>query len=66
MSGYWDRGRVLRRLARLILMAQDRQFMPPLKQLARELDCCEKTVRRYLRALEEVGVPVRWRKVDAA
>lgn len=57
-----QRERIVYRLAMLLLYTNRRRYAPSLKCLARGLGCSERTVRRYLDALERVGWPMpKWR-----
>lgn len=61
------RGDVAARLLRLMWLLAGERWLPPLPQLARELEVHERTIRRYLAVLETappfpapfVGVPPR-------
>lgn len=61
------RGDVAARLLRLMWLLAGERWLPPLQQLARELEVHQRTVRRYLAVLETappfpapfVGVPPR-------
>jgi predicted DNA-binding transcriptional regulator YafY len=55
-QGWKGRIAIAIRLATLIRMAQACRWLPPLRQLARELGVCERTVKRDLEALEAARV----------
>lgn len=54
-----------RRLAALILVAQNARRLPNIEQLAREHGVSERTIWRDLLAIETV-IPLRWRSERAA
>lgn len=55
-----DHYTLVRRMARLVVLAHGcKGYLPPISELARDLGVCQRTVYRYLAALEDEGVPVR-------
>lgn len=62
MADESSRGRIVRRLAMLLLYTNRRRYAPDLTVLARGLQVSERTLRRDLAALEEAGWPMPiWR-----
>lgn len=61
--GLKRRLRSIMRLIELLDMCRDgRRYMPSLPELAKQLGCHQRTVRRDLEALEAVGIDVpKWR-----
>lgn len=63
------RDRVARRVVALILRLQGHRYMPPLRALVDHLGVSERTVCRYLDAIEQAGWPLPrrgWHKSEAA
>lgn len=53
-----NRRKMTVRLVRLMALCHTRRTLPTLQDMARELGCCQKTVRRDLEAFEEAHIPV--------
>lgn len=60
-----SRTRLVRRLAALVVLAQESRYLPSLVRLADEHQCSTRTIRRDLEAIEAV-LPVRWRAKESA
>ncbi len=63
------RDRVARRVVALIRLLQGHRYMPPLRELVDCLGVSERTVCRYLDAIEQAGWPMPkrgWHKSEAA
>lgn len=58
MTGPDNRGRIVYRLARLMVLCQSYRYLPTLDQMAGQLKANTRTIRRDLAALEYAGVPV--------
>jgi predicted DNA-binding transcriptional regulator YafY len=52
------RDRLIKRLARLMVLCQSRRHLPPFAVLSRQLGVSERTLMRDLAALSDAGFPV--------
>ena len=63
------RDRVARRIVTLIRRLEGHRYMPPLRELVEHLGVSERTVCRYLDAIEHAGWPLPkrgWHESEAA